>query len=223
MEEIEIEKFEAEVRAALEGPIAEILARHTSFPPRLRLEVVVHGPQKRVKRTATTKSLKPEKHQFVLRLVPAPEGDEARIETPPAPAAEAVTARAPLSEDLAALVHKLAQVERDPSKTFVGLKWFRDNALPGALRNRSDSRMVLEQAIREGLVTVGKLANPNSPFVTTTIHLHRADPRIAAALLPPPPSALSTEGSPSPKRRHFEPIELPPGVSVSKWIIENRR
>ena len=75
----------------------------------------------------------------------------------------------------------LAEAERQ-GKPFIGLKWFRDTALPQQsyewAASPQDRFRVLNQAIAEGLIETQSLANPMNPaHPTTTLRLNREKTR----------------------------------------------
>ncbi len=80
------------------------------------------------------------------------------------------------------LLQALGRAETLPGYDFVALKWFRDVYLPQAAPwaiSEVERRRVLNDAIREQSIIVGKVANPVRPqFPTTTIRLNRASAQV---------------------------------------------
>lgn len=129
---------------------------------------------------------------------------------PVAPAASSPVISPPAT--LAArLIFALNKFETDPRTNFVALKWFRDTVLPSEGFTPEQARRELNAAIEAGMVRVNKLANPKSPFPTSTLSLERAHDFVRATLQQPPPAP----------RRGFNPINL--GVNVSDVILAERR
>lgn len=76
------------------------------------------------------------------------------------------------------IVHELQKVEASPGHSFVALKWFRDEVLPGKnypwCQNPDDRQEVLSRAIAEGWILTSKVTNPRQPlYPTTTIRFNR--------------------------------------------------
>lgn len=89
---------------------------------------------------------------------------------------------------------------------FVGLKRFRDIILPAKgfdwAMNADKRQAVLVGAVESGVVVTSKIANPRSPFPTTTIRLNR--------------SRVTT-----PRERRFNPIRIQ-GEPLSATILRDR-
>ena len=86
--------------------------------------------------------------------------------------------RAMESSHMEDLLSALNQAETVPGRSFVALKWFRDEWLPGAVQGWTQSadlrQEVLSQAIGDGWVLTSKVPNPKAPlYPTTTIRLNR--------------------------------------------------
>lgn len=129
------------------------------------------------------------------------------LDAPPDPSPIA-SPPASLSERLIFALHKL---EADPRTNFVALKWFRDSVLPSEGFTPEQARRELNAAIEAGIVRVAKLANPKSPFPTSTLSLERGHDLVRATLQQPAPAS----------RRGFSPVDL--GLSVSDVILSERR
>jgi len=76
------------------------------------------------------------------------------------------------------MVTALEEAETSDGRTFIALKWFRDEFLPSkgyAWAQKPDERQaVLAKAISEGSILTGKVANPRAPlYPTTTIKVNR--------------------------------------------------
>jgi hypothetical protein len=102
----------------------------------------------------------------------------------------------------------LADAER-AGKSFIALKWFRDEALPAheyAWADDPESRQtVLAKAIEAGAVVTSRIPNPRAPLhPTTTIKLNGA-------------SKYAKSATP-----RFQPIRARGGASASEIVIRDR-
>lgn len=113
------------------------------------------------------------------------------------------------------IIRALDRAEREPGKTFVAIKTFRDSILPREGWDWEQGCIALNSAIGARLVVTGKIANPHRPeFPTTTIQLNRQDPRVRAVLGEPEAGGQAS--------RRFTPVDLGP-VSASAVVIQERR
>lgn len=109
------------------------------------------------------------------------------------------------------LLQELVRLESDPRVNFIALKWFRDINLPAHGFPPEEARQELDAAIRRGAVRVIKLANPRSPFPTSTLQLDRNHAEVRGLMQTQPAAA----------RPRFVPMDL--GVKVSDEILAGRR
>lgn len=99
----------------------------------------------------------------------------------------------------------LEEVERQ-GREFVALKWFRDDVLPARFSWAShpeERQAVLAKAIGQGLIVTSRIANPRSPFPTTTIRLNRSQVAF------------------SEKTRRYTPIRIQ-GEPLSSTLLRDR-
>lgn len=187
---------------------------------------IKHKNGRKIKSNASAECFQPgEGDEIVvtfLRVSVSHSAHAATHDLPPNAAAAGNTP--PLSALSVRLAHVLDQALSDPRYRFVALKWFRDTELLRAGFSPDQARFELSLAIRQGWVRVEKLANPNSNFPTSTLQLDRNHPAVREALASSlPPSPASGAPPAATPRRTFQPMRLPPGVSVSRMIIEDRR
>lgn len=92
----------------------------------------------------------------------------------------------------------LEEVER-LGRSFVALKWFRDEVLPTKgfswAADQEERQRTIAQAVESGAIVTSKIPNPRSPFPTTTIRLNRSHA-----------ANLGGERRFSPVRVHGEPL-----------------
>ncbi|MGB7189642.1 MAG: hypothetical protein WBD10_05865 [Acidobacteriaceae bacterium] len=128
----------------------------------------------------------------------------------PGPKAHLAATQPALSPDISIraveeLCSVLEEAERE-GLAFIALKRFRDRILPTKgfawARNDDERQAVLAKAVEIGAVLTSKIANPRSPFPTTTIRLNRS--RAAA-----------------PRERRFNPIRIQ-GEPLSATILRDR-
>lgn len=103
------------------------------------------------------------------------------------------------------LCSALEEAERE-GRAFIALKWFRDKFLPTKefswATDEDERQAVLAGAVESGAIVTSKIANPRSPFPTTTIRLNRS--RTSA-----------------PRARRFNPIRIQ-GEPLSATILRDR-
>lgn len=121
----------------------------------------------------------------------------------------------PASDIEVRLVRALHRIASDPRYNFVALKWFRDSILPAEGFTPEEARAAVDSTIAKGWVRVELLANPNSTYATSTLHLNRENSRLQALLQPPSSSA--------PARRRLAPVRLTPGISAAETVLRGRR
>lgn len=81
-----------------------------------------------------------------------------------------------ISKDMEDLIAALQEAETAPGRSFVALKWFRDEILPARMPQSSPGQRqaLITQAIQEGWILTGKVPNPKAPlYPTTSIRLNR--------------------------------------------------
>lgn len=124
--------------------------------------------------------------------------------TPPGPAHQQLPANVS-TRAVEELCSALEEAERE-GRAFIALKWFRDKFLPtkgfGWAMDEDDRQAVLGGAVESGAILTSKIANPRSPFPTTTIRLNRS--RASA-----------------PRERRFNPIRIH-GEPLSATILRDR-
>ena len=113
------------------------------------------------------------------------------------------------------LIRALERAERE-RRSFVALKWFRDQYLPQQGFPWAVSPEARQSAIRQVIegrwVLTSKVPNPKTPeFPVTAIALNRPHPRVQEILANMPPSGDD-----------FEPIEIS-GEPLSATILRDRR
>ncbi|MGH9487812.1 MAG: hypothetical protein ACRD04_09535 [Terriglobales bacterium] len=148
---------------------------------------------------------------------PAP-GDELVFRVVERPAAAGPVIRSPSPATAApptptGIMRRLILALRElEGMNFVALKKFRDDFLPQRGFSLEEARGTLDEAIRREYVRVGKLANPKSPFPTSTVVLNHDHPEVREALASAPPAP----------RRGFSPMDLG-GVKLSDAVLAGRR
>lgn len=154
------------------------------------------GPRRHVQKPAYSS----EPDVFEPRSIPSPQHDE-----PIGSRAVKRTTASAHSSTQQEVCGALDEVERQ-GRSFVALKWFRDEVLPAkfAWAARPEERQaVLAKAIEDGLIVTSRIANPRSPFPTTTIRLNR--------------SRVAFEES----TRRFAPIRIQ-GEPLSSTLLRDR-
>jgi len=119
-----------------------------------------------------------------------------------------LAARDVLDEEIEQLCLALSESEKS-GKSFISLKWFRDNGLTARGYAWADSlphrQAVLSKAIDVGAITTQSIFNPKAPqHPTTTIKLNR-ESKYAEAIAP-----------------RFQPIQLRGGESASSILLRDR-
>lgn len=103
------------------------------------------------------------------------------------------------------LCSALEEAERE-GRAFIALKWFRDKFLPAKgfrwALDEDERQAVLGGAVESGAIVTSKIANPRSPFPTTTIRLNRSR-------------------ASGPKEQRFNPIRIH-GEPLSATILRER-
>lgn len=120
-----------------------------------------------------------------------------------------------LSQALAEAIRALDTAERRVS--FVAIKWFRDQVLPGAgvswAATPYAGQDVIKEAIDRGLFLTSRVPNPKTPaYPTTAIRLNRQLPEVQRILGTSPTSVART----------FRPVEIS-GEPLSATVIRERR
>lgn len=120
-----------------------------------------------------------------------------------------------LSQPLAEAIRALDIAERRVS--FVAIKWFRDQVLPGTGVSWATTpyagQDVIKEAIDRGLFLTSRVPNPKTPaFPTTAIRLNRQLPEVQRIL----------GASPTSVARTFRPVEIL-GEPLSATVIRERR
>ena len=133
---------------------------------------------------------------------------------PEAPIAQQGNAQA-MSTPLAEAIRALDAAEHKVS--FVALKWFRDQFLPGFgvawAAAPYAGQETIKQAIDRNLFLTSKVQNPKAPaFPTTAIRLNRDLPEVQRILA----------SAPVVQSRIFRPVDLS-GEALSDTIIRERR
>ncbi len=131
------------------------------------------------------------------------------------PKSEETPAVMALSTPLAEAIRALDAAEHKVS--FVALKWFRDQFLPGFgvawAATPYAGQETIKEAIDRGLFLTSKVQNPKAPaFPTTAIRLNRDLPEVQRIL----------RSTPVVQNRIFRPVEIA-GEALSDTIIRERR
>jgi hypothetical protein len=124
------------------------------------------GRKKR--RTASAENWTPETGEILITFDPLGAGDAVPADEP----AKTVSQ----DKDLEEVGQALAEAEI--GRSFVALKWFRDELLPAKkyswTRTPEDRHAVLTRAITGGWIVTGKVTNPRAPqYPTTTVRVNR--------------------------------------------------
>lgn len=145
----------------------------------------------------------------------SPSTGEIRIEFEPASGADETAPTAPKDDDalfarrLREMLRALQEAESAPGRTFVALKWFRDEYLHSTgldwAQNEEQRQSVLSQAIKDGWILTSRVPNPKAPlYPTTTIRLNRQ----------------KSAGEAAPASR-FRPVRMS-GAPLSSTILQDR-
>ena len=144
-------------------------------PPGFRPVVELFEDDRKKRRTAAIESWSPATGEIRIVFEPV---ISTRIERPAAGAVP--TPNTSASEPaLSGMLTALQQAETAPGRSFVALKWFRDEFLSGMGGNWASStteqrQALLAEAIRDGWIVTSKVANPKAPlYPTTTIRVNR--------------------------------------------------
>jgi hypothetical protein len=230
MSKLSIKQVELRVSQTLQSPIRAALRESGYFvPERYRLEVSLvdaHGRKKRS--TAGADNWSPDSGGLQLWFAPIDTASTdvasagvrfpSSTESHHATAAQAPSEGVPIATTnvepgLAVVVRALARAETTPGWSFVSLKKFRDEILPGEGVELSpiDQRHFLGYAINEKLITTNRVANPKDPrFPVTTIRLNRLNKEVQRIL-----------GEPASKSPGFAPIHIKEPLSAT--ILRERR
>jgi hypothetical protein len=230
---VKIEEVESHLAQKLSSSLKDVLhGLSYSLPEHYQVRVTMldaKGTKKKCNAAANNWS--PESGRIEVRFEPAPQEDKRlspKISPVSANPAQAQPQGAPArgsSADgyvhpaMAELLRALDRTESKPGWNFVPLKKFRDEILPlepremcPSLRTDVEQRHVLESAIEQRLVLVGKVQNPRAPqFPVTTIRLNRLMREVKAALGQSDNSDLD-----------FRPVEIR-GEPLSTTILRERR
>lgn len=218
----------------LKAEVRQLLGAFSGCPPGFTARVVFERPERENRRSirgdADASYFRPDQGCYLrVQFVPVSTDDDAGAvggDDSPSPVTEpgnsatyeaAVPPSNAGADVMRRIVHALDQAERDPGKTFVAIKSFRDKILPRAGLAGEQAGMALNAAIAQGLLLTGKIPNPHMPGVwTTTVRLNREAPGVQEAL-----SETAILEAP---RRHarFTPWDLGP-VSASAVVIRERR
>ncbi len=133
--------------------------------------------------------------------------------SPPRPSPESVSSVLPPA--LTEAIRALDSAERRGS--FVALKWFRDQFLPGHGASWATApgagHEVIKDAIERGIFFTSKIPNPKSPaHPTTVIRLNRQSSDVQQVL----------SSQPSKAARSFHPVQIA-GEPMSATVIRDRR
>jgi len=145
----------------------------------------------------------------------SPSTGEIRIYFEPTTGTGEVTPNAPhdggvfVDQKLREMLNALQDAENTPGRTFVALKWFRDEYLHSTglawAQDEDQRQAVLSQAIKDGWVLTSRVPNPKAPlYPTTTIRLNR--------------QRTATEATPASR---FRPVEIA-GEPLSSTILRDR-
>jgi hypothetical protein len=146
-------------------------------PRGFRPVVELQEDNRKKRRTASADNWRPATGQILIYFEPTEEA-------PPSPGADLPLHHTEAPKSLFAdsrmsdLIGALDEAETSNGRTFVALKWFRDEfllskAFPWA-QSYDERQLVLAKAISEGLILTSKVANPRAPlYPTTTIKVNR--------------------------------------------------
>lgn len=214
--EATIEGLEQHIAGLIEGPLHALVAGHLGVKVTLR-----HPNGRKIKRTAPSRSWIPEDGDLIeIRFEPVAVAPLAAVVAQVATQLTAPpryrTAR-PASPGNGSdarvdrLVQALARAEGSPTRRFVALTWFRDQALAQEGIYQPEARDLLNSALRAGMVLTRKEANPHRPeFPVTALYLDRNHPGVQSALRQ------------AERRFGFQPVEVR-GEPVSASLLRDRR
>lgn len=152
--------------ADLEEAIAAAL--ETVAPAGLRPIVELRENGRKKRRTSSASTWNPQAGEIVVTFEAAPPASR-RAQAKKSAARAKPAAHA---NPMAALLAALEQAESEPGRTFIALKYFRDDVLPRlghAWTASPDTRQqLITQAIHEGRILTSKVPNPKSPLHPTT-------------------------------------------------------
>ncbi len=211
------------IQREIEEGLANLTA--ASLPPALEglrhLPVGDHNPQviirnvdggRKVREDAAGSYFDPDRCEVVIRFIPveAPGHGDHRADMA-APDSVKTTLPLDFEEPLGQLLDELKKIEC--TRPFVGLKWFRDQVLPGCghkwARSPDMLYSLLRHATDQRLILTSQVPNPNQPHhPVTAIRVNRRHPLFQ--------SAASSPGN------HFTPIRIG-GGSIADTVLGDRR
>ena len=208
-------KTNEDVEKQVAEKLFEPLAQLDLIPEGYHCEVRLHSKVRAKRRNAPfEKNWHPDTDTIDIRFVPGPERPE------PGAAASAIAdtdLSSPFATDhLSDLIRALDHAESRPGFKFVGLKWFRDTALPAEgfawASDYSARDAALRDAIKRRLILTNTELNPKNPrFPVTSIRLNRLVPVVKAIL-----------GTGDDRVSDFEPMPIR-GETLSQTILNERR
>ena len=178
------------------------VARALQFlaPKGFRPVVEFRESGRKKRRTASADNWTPGTGEILITFEPVETGDAVASEQP----AKAVSPNGDLDQVCQALA------EAEIGRSFVALKWFRDEFLPAKgyswATTTEDRHAVLTKAITGGRIITGKVTNPRAPqYPTTTVRVNRQ---------------RQSQFSGAPARR-FRPVPIA-GEPLSDTILRDR-
>ncbi len=200
MKKVSIEQVEPRLAQEIDEPLKAALKQlGYSIPKNSRLRVKFLSADGRKKRSnADAQTWAPESDPMKVWLESTSE-EEALVAVTPEPEALAprevprdqeprdVTSEIFVHPAEAELLRALDKAESTPGWSFVSLKKFRDEILPGAglpsIRTDVERQSVLRSAIEKRLILKKPIPNPKSPqFPVTSIRLNRLLPEVQQVL-----------------------------------------
>jgi len=204
--------IEQSLEALRKAPLSENIASGLQYliPDGYRVVVELQEDGRKKRSTAAVSNWTPELGEIFIYFepeeagnsIPSPKPLVASAFAPPLPPKSNPQSEIPYDEvpdlHVTQLCEALATTEK-AGRSFIALKWFRDEALPlhrfDWAESIEDRQKVLGRAIELGAVQTGKIANPKAPqHPTTTLRLDRTS-RFAQSI-PPRFQPIPVRGEP---------------------------
>lgn len=138
-------------------------------PRGFRPVVELREDDRKKRRTDSADNWQPATGEIRIYFEPSKEEPAPSEAKPASPASDSKTEE---------MLQALEEAETTAGRTFVSLKWFRDEFLPAKgfswAQTSDDRQAMLAKAIADGAILTSKVANPRAPlYPTTTIKVNR--------------------------------------------------